>query len=129
MWWTDALGPVSTVTVTTGAASLATEVQEFSGVRPGPPLASSVTSGLGSTASVSASPGGVEVGFVAGHGNAEAVTPTTGFTSQPQVQSAGTSIASLVTGYQTPGLSTSFGGTFGTSMYWAAGVVTFAAGP
>ena len=119
---------MSTVTATTGSASIATEVQEFSGVKAGAPVASSATSGDSAAASTAATAGGLEVGFVAGHGNAEAITPSSGFVSQSQVQSSGSSnIASLITAYETPGTATSFGGTFGSAMYWAAGVATFAA--
>ncbi len=128
LWWTDAIGSVSTVTAATNSTSLATEVQEFSGVRAGAPTSSAVTSGDSAAATAAATGGGLEVGFVAGHGNAEAITPTAGFTGQSQVQSSGSSsIASLITAYQTPGTATAFGGTFGSAMYWAAGVATFAA--
>ena len=68
------------------------------------------------------------VGFAAGHGNSEAMTPNAaGYTTEPQQTSTGTDIASVITGYEllpTAG-STAFSATFGTAMYWAAGVAVF----
>ena len=117
------------MTATTKATSLASEVQVFTGVALGAVPTAGSTSNTGQSASVPATAGGLEVGFVAGHGSAEAINPTAGFTPQTEVQSSGSgSIATLVTAYETPGTATSFGGTFGSSMYWAAGVATFPAG-
>jgi len=69
----------------------------------------------------------VVVGFVAGHGNSQQMSPTPGYSTQPQVSTTG-SVASLITGYQiSSGSPPSFGATFGTAMYWAAGVAVFRA--
>ncbi len=89
-----------------------------------------MTSASGTTAAtgsiVPAAPGELAVGFVAGHGSSQAVTPTPGDTTGSQV-AAGAS-ASLVSGYQVLGApaAESFGGTFPSSMYWAAGLAFFA---
>ncbi|HUY66043.1 MAG TPA: hypothetical protein VMV06_04440 [Acidimicrobiales bacterium] len=89
-----------------------------------------MTSGSGAAAAagsiVPAAPGELAVGFVAGHGSSQVVTPTPGYTTGSQV-AAGTS-ASLVSGYQVLGApaAESFGGTFPSSMYWAAGLAFFA---
>jgi hypothetical protein len=101
MSWTDATGSVSTIMAKTAGASLPTEVQEFSGVKAGAPLSSSATSGDSQTASGTATTGDLEVGVAAGHGNAEGMTPTSGFTPQARVPSIGSSIVSLLTGYET----------------------------
>jgi len=131
LWYSANAAPVTSVTVTTKTTSVALEVQEFSGVAATAPLdRSSVTSGSGTAAAtgsiVPAATGELAVGFVAGHGSSQIVTPTAGYTTESQI-AAGTS-ASLVSGYQilgTPNTET-FGGTFSTSMYWAAGLAFFA---
>ncbi len=128
LWYTYALGSVSAVTAATTAPSIATEVQVFSGVKSGSPPTSGSTSATGTAASASAAAGSLEVGFIAGHGNAEPITLGGGLTPQSQVQSApGTSISTLITGYESPGGSGTFSGTFGTAMYWASGVAVFPA--
>ncbi len=128
LWYTYAIAPVSTVTVSTAAASFAVEVQDFSGVKPGAVPVSGSGSNTGTAAISAASAGGLEVGFVAGHGSAEPITLGAGLTPQPQVQSAaGTSISTLTTGYQISGGSGTFSGTFPTAMYWASGVAVFPA--
>jgi hypothetical protein len=129
LWYTYATGSVSTVTATTKATSIASEVQVFSGVTVGAVPASGSGSQSSNVASSSASAGGLEVGFVAGHGNAEPITLASGLTPQSQVPSAlGTSISTLITGYEISGGSGTFSGTFPTAMYWASGVATFPAG-
>jgi hypothetical protein len=129
LWYTYATGSVSTVTATTKATSIASEVQVFSGVPAGTVPASGSGSADSNAASSSASGSGLEVGFVAGHGNSEAITLGAGLTPQPQVPSAaGTSISTLTTGYETSGGTGTFSGTFPTAMYWASGVAVFPAG-
>jgi hypothetical protein len=68
------------------------------------------------------------IGFIAGHGSTQSITVTSsGYTTQPQ-QTTGSSIASLITGYNLSGPTTqSFSGSVGSSMYWASGVVAFKA--
>ena len=72
-------------------------------------------------------PDSLVVGFVAGHGNAQVINVTSpGFTVLPQRTSTGTA-ASVVAGYAVavaPGPQ-SFTASFGTAMYWAAGVAVF----
>jgi len=129
LWYTYATGSVSTVTATTKATSIASEVQVFSGVPAGTVPASGSGSADSNAASSSASGSGLEVGFVAGHGNSEAITLGAGLTPQPQVPSAaGTSISTLITGYETTSGTGTFSGTFPTAMYWASGVAVFPAG-
>ena len=132
LWYSAGAAPVTSVTATTATASVALEVEEFSGVAATAPLdpTSSVTSGSGTSAvtgSVTPGQAGVlAVGFVAGHGSGQVVTPTAGYTAQAQV-TTGTS-ATLVTGYQVLANPSpqSFGGTFAKSMYWATGLAFFA---
>ena len=133
MWYLADAPSVASVTVSTKTASFVSfEVQEFSGVAATNPLdASTGSSNTGTTASSgTATPstsGDLAVGFVAGHGNAEAITvPATPFTTQPQLATTG-SIATLVTGNEVVNgtSSQSFGGTFKTAMYWAAGIALF----
>jgi hypothetical protein len=132
LWYSAGAAPVTSVTVTTKTASVALEVQEFSGVAATAPLdpSSSVTSGTGTTAAtgsiVPAAPGELAVGFVAGHGSSQAITATPGYTTAPQVASGNS--ATLVSGYQLLGApaTETFGGTSSASMYWAAGLAFFA---
>jgi hypothetical protein len=122
------------VTVHLGTtASTAIEVQEFAGVAAASPLDTSA--GM-STTSTAASSGPVTpaagnellVGFAAGHGNAEAMTVSGGFTLQPQ-QTTGASVASVVTGSRLLGSPSAqaFTATFPTAMYWASGIAAFKA--
>jgi hypothetical protein len=137
MWYAADAQPASTVTVhvkTAGTLSFA--LQEYSGIATASPLdtwTGTSTATAGSTAnSGSATPKGageLAVGFVAGHGNAETITTSTvdpGFQTQIQRTSSG-SITSVVAGDEIEGGATplSFGGTFSTAMYWAAGIAFF----
>jgi hypothetical protein len=136
MWYSANAGPATMVTVhTASAASVAFEVQEFSGVATTNAL--DVSAGSSNTSASASSGTGTStatnelaVGFVAGHGNSEPMSVTSGgFTTQPQQITTG-SIATVVTGYQLlagPG-GQSFAGSFATAMYWAAGVAVFRPG-
>ncbi len=136
LWYSANAKPVTTVTVhNASAAFVAFEVQEFSGVATSSPLATSAgTSNTGTSASsgsaTSAIANELAVGFVAGHGNAQAIRVTApGYTAQPQQTTTGT-IATVVTGYKvlpTTGAQ-GFTGTFGTAMYWASGIAIFKPG-
>jgi hypothetical protein len=133
MWYAANAQPVTSVTVhTASAATVGFAVQEYSGIRTTSPLGTSagasntsIMAGSGSTASTV--PDSLVVGFVAGHGNAQVINVTSpGFTVLPQRTSTGTA-ASVVAGYAvagTPGPQ-SFTASFGTAMYWAAGVAVF----
>ena len=133
MWYSANAAPATTVTVHNGSAAFVSfEVQEFAGVATSGPLAVATgTSNTGTTAgsgtATSTAANELAVGFVAGHNNAQAITVTApGYTDQAQQTTTG-SIATVVTGYQvlgSPGAQ-SFGGTFGTAMYWAAGIAIF----
>jgi hypothetical protein len=136
MWYSPNAASVTTVTVQlANAATIALSVQEFSGIATTSPLDvsagssnTSTTPSSGPAAATSANE--LAVGFVAGHANAQAITITAaGYTPQPQQTSTGT-IATVVTGYKVLGSasSESFTGSFGTAMYWAAGVAIFKAG-
>ncbi len=136
LWYSANAKPVTTVTVhNASAAFVAFEVQEFSGVATTSPLASSTgTSNTGTSASSGSTTSTIAnelaVGFVAGHGNAQAITVTApGYTAQPQQTTTG-SIATVVTGYKVlPTMGAQgFTGTFGNAMYWASGVALFRAG-
>jgi hypothetical protein len=77
--------------------------------------------------------GDLAVGFVAGHSNSQAISVTApGFTAQPQqtsLQAGSYAIATVVTGYMvlTSTNSQTFTGSFGSSMFWGAGIVIFEA--
>jgi hypothetical protein len=130
MWYSANASSVSSVTVTTGAATMALGVQEFSGVATSSPLdvaamASNTSTSASSGAATPTQTNELAVGFVGGHGNAEAIALTPGYTSQPQTNTGTTT--SVVTGYQVLASTStqSFGGAFKTAMYWAAGIAIF----
>ena len=136
MWYAANASPTVTVTVhNSSAAFVSFEVQEFAGVAAtGPLVASSGASTTGTAASsgtaTSTATSDLAVGFVAGHGNTEPITVTSpGYTSQAQQTTTG-SVTTVISGYQvlgTPGPQ-SYAGSFGTGMYWAAGIAIFRAG-
>jgi hypothetical protein len=133
MWYVANASPITTVTVHTGsAASIAFEVQEFAGIATTSPLdVATGTSNTGTAANSGTASSSVAnelvVGFVAGHNNAQAISVTSpGYTTQSQQTTTGT-VATVITGYQVVTTSgpQSFAGSFGTAMYWAAGVAIF----
>ena len=136
MWYAANASPTVTVTVhNASAAFVSFEVQEFAGMSTtGPLVVSSGTSNTGTAANsgtvTSTTANQLAVGFVAGHANAEPITVTsTGYTNQAQQATTG-SIATVVSGYQvlgSPGPQ-NYTGSFGTAMYWAAGIAIFSAG-
>src|SRR4051794_3568798 len=129
LWYSLTTKPAKLVTVTTGSAAYVSfTVQEFSGVAGlDTSTGTSGTSTSASSGPPTAAAGKLVVGFVAGHGNSQQMSPTPGYSTQPQVSTTG-SVASLITGYQiSSGSPPSFGATFGTAMYWAAGVAVFRA--
>ncbi len=134
LWYVANAAPVTTVTVHVAtAASVAFEVGEFSGVATVSPLDTSTgTSNTGTAASSGTANTSVAnelvVGFVAGHNNAQAISVSSpGYTNQGQQTTSAGTIATVVTGYQVVGApgSQSYAGTFGTAMYWAAGIAVF----
>lgn len=136
-WYAANASPTLTVTVhNSSAAFVSFEVQEFTGLAASGPL--DVATGTSNTGTVPASgpatptvAGELAVGFIAGHGNAPAISVTSpGFTNQAQQTTTG-SIATVITGYQVLGAlgAQSYAGSFGTTMYWAAGVALFKPGP
>jgi hypothetical protein len=140
MWYAAGANPTTGVTINLASPALATlEVQEFSGASTASPLDVSKGSSKSSTSpnSGSATPIGATdlvVGFVAGHGTAQAISLTApGYTGQAQQTSngGGANIASLRTGYRvlTAGGSQAFSGQVTSAMYWAAGFATFKAAP
>ena len=137
LWYAPNAASVQSVTVTTGATTVALQLQEFSGVATtAPVLDASAGSSATSTSATSgpvtpAAAGELAVGFIAGHSSTQAMTVTsTGFTNEPTVATSSPSKVSVVSGYRT--LSStgtqSYAGTFATAMYWAAGVALFKAG-
>ena len=136
LWYAANANPVTNVTAhSTSEATIAMEVEEFSGISSATPLDSFAgASNTGTTASSgTATPSAsseLVVGFVAGHGNTEPITITSsGYTTQPQQTSTGT-VTSVITAYQVLGSAAPEGisGTFSTAMYWAAGVAIFKPG-
>jgi hypothetical protein len=135
LWFAVASAPSSTVTVhTSTAASMVFQVQEFSGVVTTNPLDTSVgASNTGTTAAsgnlTPAAPHDLLVGFVAGHGNTQQMTVTTGgLTVAPQQTTTGTAVT-IRTGYEALSSTSAAGitATFSTAMYWAAGAAAFRA--
>jgi hypothetical protein len=139
MWYAAAANPTSSVTIhMSTASSSAIEVEEFSGMAAVNSLdvaAGSAADGTAATSGSATSSGSAElaVGFIAGHSSKQAIyVGTAGYTAQPQVTTSGVGAsteASVVTGYQvlTQSGPQNFGGSFGASMYWAAGVAVFRA--
>jgi len=133
MWYSANAAPTSSITVRTStAANTALELLEFSRVATTAPL--DIATGASNTG-IAPSSGTIDpaatndlvVGFIAGHGNGEAITVTApGYTSQSQ-QTTGASVASVITGYQVLTLPSAqtFTGSLTTSIYWAAGIATF----
>jgi hypothetical protein len=136
VWYAANAAPATSIVAhLTSAATMAIQVLEFSGIATSNPLDTSAGTSNTSTAASSgpltpAASGELLVGLVAGHASSQAMTVTsTGFTVQPQQNSTGT-IATVRTGYQVLAGTgaTSFSASFGTAMYWAAGLVAFKAG-
>ncbi len=137
LWYSANAASASTVIVHTATATAgAFEVEEFSGVATTTPLdaaAGSSATGLsaGSGTVSSGQSGELAVGFIAGHANKQAISLTSsGYSVVPQQISLGASastIASVVTGYRVLGAAgvQSTTGSFGTAMYWAAGIALF----
>jgi hypothetical protein len=133
MWYSPDARPVTQVTVhTASAVVVALTIQEFSGIATSNPLdVAAGTSKPGtSPSSGPVTPTGTDlaVGFIAGHGSAQAIKVTAaGYTAQAQQTSLAAHVTSVVTGYQA--LSTAstqnFTGSLGTAGYWAAGIATF----
>ena len=138
MWYAANARAATSVTIhTTGAAVVAFEVQEFSGISTTSPLdvstgTSSSSTGAGSGSVTPTASGDLTVGFVAGHSSPQAISATgPGYTVQAQqTSSSGSAMASVVTGYQvlTSTSATAFTASFPSAMYWAAGIVCFKAG-
>jgi hypothetical protein len=125
---------MTTVTVhVNSATTVSFELLDFTGVAATSPLDSSAgASNTGLSAASGSATSSVSnelaVGFVAGHGNPQAITPSvTGYTAEPEQTSTGTGTGSVVAAFQvlsTQG-ATAFSATFSGSMYWAAGVALF----
>ncbi len=135
LWYAANATAATTVTAHVGAAaSIAFEVQEFSGIATSNPLdLSAGASTTGTTANsgplTPSAAGELLIGFVAGHASAQAMTVTpAGYTTQPQQTSTG-NVATVLTGYQvlSPAGPASFGASFPAAMYWASGLAAFKA--
>jgi hypothetical protein len=135
LWYSANAAATTTVTIHVAtAASMAFEALEFSGIAAANPVdVSTGTSNIGTTPdSGTVTPGSSElvVGFLAGHGNAQALTVTTaGYTSQAQATTTGTAVT-VRTAYQVVNSANPIGiaGSFSTSMYWTAGIAAFKRG-
>jgi hypothetical protein len=137
LWYAPNAASVQSVTVTTGASTVALQVQEFNGVATTSPIVDTSAGTAATSASASsgtvtpAAAGELAVGFIAGHSSTQAVTVSSaGYTAQPLVTTASPSKVSVISGYQDLASTgtQSFAGTFSSAMYWAAGVVLFKAG-
>ncbi len=136
MWYAVSAAGARSVAVHTAATSVAFQVQEYSGTASTSVLAGSTgASNVGTTATagpLTAHAGDLVVGFVAGHGTAQAITLGTPFTAtQSQTAISAGSIATDRSGSEVASGSgpVSLSGTFSSSMYWAAGIAAFNAGP
>ena len=137
LWYASNAASVQSVTVTTGASTVALQLQEFSGVATTSPLidTSAGAANTGSAASsgtvTPAATGELAVGFIAGHSSTQAISITSpGYTNLPLVTTSTPSKVSVISGYQdlsSTGVQ-SFGGSFTTAMYWAAGIALFKGG-
>ena len=130
LWWTDAKGGPTTVTVSGQAASIETEVQEYSGLEAGAPNAATVVAGASSTSPttipLTGPAGDLEVGFVASHGTAEQIT-LPGFVTSPlntvATATSGSSIAAVTAGYEMPGTTSNLQATYApTAQWWTGGL-------
>ncbi len=136
LWYAPNAASVQSVTVTTGASTVALRLQEFSGVATTSPLDTSVGAAGDGTAAASgtvtpATAGELAVGFIAGHSSTQAITVTSpGYTTQPLVTTSSPSNVSVQSGYQdlTSTTAQSFAGSFGSTMYWADGIALFKSG-
>ncbi len=136
LWYAANAASVTSVTVTTGATTVALRLQEFSGVATTSPLDTSVGAAGDSTAAASgsvtpAAAGELAVGFIAGHSTTQAITVTSpGYIAQPLVATSSPSNVTVETGYQdlASTAAQSFAGSFGTTMYWADGIALFKSG-
>ncbi len=133
MWYVANAAPVSSVTVATGATTVALRLQEFSGVVTTNPLdASSGAAATGTSASSgSATPtaaADLAVGFIAGHSNNQSIAVSSpGYLLQPLETATSPSKASVQTGYQllSSTAARSFAGSFPAAMYWSDGLALF----
>jgi calcineurin-like phosphoesterase family protein len=133
LWFCPNAKAVTSVTVRSSTALVqATTVLEFSGIAAISPLDKAVgTAGTSKTAnsgSITPAAGELLVGFAAGHGNTQSMTVTTaGFSALAQRTSAASTSASVRAGYQVGagGTPVALTATFGTAMYWAAGIAAF----
>ena len=135
IWYSANAKPAATVTLTLAtAASVADEVEEFSGVSGPLDVASSVAN-TGTTATspsaASSEAGELAVGFVAGHASTQAIAVSSaGYRPQnQQISTGGTSSTevSVRTGFDvlSGAGSQTFSGTFTSAMYWTAGIAIF----
>ena len=123
------------VTVTTNATAVALNLQEYSGVATSSPLdGSNGSAGDSATAaSGSVTPTGsndLAVGYIAGHGNSEAISITSpGFTALSQQNTTSPNLVSVKSGYQdlSSTAAQSFSGSYPASQYWSSGIALFKA--
>jgi Calcineurin-like phosphoesterase/PEGA domain len=136
LWYAAGAGSVTSVTVTTGATAIALQLDEFNGVASSNALDGSIgtsghsTSGFSGSATASGS-GDLAVGFIAGHATGQTVTVTSpGYNALPMQTTTSPNTVTVLSGYENiaaPG-ATSFAGSFGAAMNWAAGVALFKPG-
>ena len=135
MWYSPNAASVSSVTVTTGASAVALNLQEYSGVATTSPLDGSNGAAGYSTSPTSgpATPTGsndLAVGYIAGHGNSEAISVTSpGFTALPQQNTTSPNLVSVKSGYQalSSTAAQSFSGSYPAIQFWSSGIALFKA--
>lgn len=136
LWYTAGARSVTSVTVSTKATAVALQLAEFSGVAGSSALDGSIgTSGHGTSASsgsaTASASGDLAVGFIAGHTTSQTVTVTSpGYNPLPMQTTTSPNTVTVLSGYQNIAASgsTSFAGSFGAAMNWAAGVALFKPG-
>ena len=136
MWYSANAASVSSVTVTTGASTVALRLQEFNGVATTSPVdgsngAAGDTTSSNSGTATALDANDLAVGFVAGHSTSQAISITsTGYQAQPLEVATSPSTVTVESAYQdlTAAGPQSLAGSFGTTMYWASGIALFKAG-
>jgi hypothetical protein len=133
LWYAANAMPVTSVTVTEGATTVALSLQEFRGVVATNPLDAAIGAADTGTAATSGSatptaPGDLAVGFVAGHSSTQAISISSpGYILQDLQTSTSPSKAEIQTGYQLLASSgaQSLAATFPAAMYWSDGLALF----
>jgi hypothetical protein len=136
MWYAPGAKSVTSVTVHTGASSVAFQAEEYAGVAASSALdAAAGASNTGSSphgGPITVPAGDLVIGFAAGHGSAQAIALSSAYTpTEQQTTTTSGSVATVLTGshvQSSTGGSMTVDATMPTAMYWAAGLACFRPG-